>query len=94
MACCIHGSGFRGAYGDFDGGAAVIQVDEEGRAFLLTGETDIGQGARTVLAQITAEELGVGLEDVRVSGVDTDVTPACLGAYASRVTTVGGHAVA
>ena len=94
MACCIHGSGFRGAYEGFDGGAAVVQVDEEGRAFLLTGETDIGQGARTVLAQITAEELGVGLEDVRVSGVDTDVTPACLGAYASRVTTVGGHAVA
>ena len=93
MACCIHGSGFRGAYKDFDGSSAVLHVNEEGRAFLLTGETDIGQGSRTVLAQIAAEELGIPMADVEVSAVDTDVTPGCLGAFASRVTTLGGHAV-
>ncbi|MFQ5915145.1 MAG: xanthine dehydrogenase family protein molybdopterin-binding subunit [Nitrospinota bacterium] len=94
LACCIHGSGFRGAYKEFDGSSAVVRVSEEGRVFLLTGETDIGQGSRTVLAQIAAEELGVRMEDIKVSAVDTDVTPGCLGAYASRVTTLGGHAVA
>ncbi|MFQ5694060.1 MAG: xanthine dehydrogenase family protein molybdopterin-binding subunit, partial [Nitrospinota bacterium] len=51
MACCIHGSGYRGAYKEFDGSSAVVRIDEAGRVHLLTGETDTGQGSRTVLAQ-------------------------------------------
>ena len=93
MACCIHGSGFRGAYKDFDGSSAILEVNEKGRVYLLTGEPDIGQGSRTVLAQIAAEKLGIPISDIEVSAIDTDTNPRCLGAYASRVTTLGGHAV-
>ncbi|MFQ5911887.1 MAG: xanthine dehydrogenase family protein molybdopterin-binding subunit [Nitrospinota bacterium] len=93
VACCLHTSGFRGSFKDFDGSSATVRVDEDGRAYLLTGEVDLGQGSRTLFSQIVAEELGVGMEDIRVSGVDTDLTPMCLGAFATRTTTVGGHAV-
>jgi len=45
-----------------------------------------------VLAQISAETLGLQPEDVLVMPIDTDVSPFCFGAYASRVTTVAGKA--
>ena len=93
IACCIHVAGFRGFFKEFDGSSARVRVNEDGHVFILTGEVDIGQGSRTIMAQIAAEELSVPIGDVRVSNVDTDVTPACLGAFATRTTTLGGNAV-
>ncbi|MFQ5692139.1 MAG: xanthine dehydrogenase family protein molybdopterin-binding subunit, partial [Nitrospinota bacterium] len=93
MACCIHVSGFRGFFKEFDGSSAQVHVNEDGEVYVLTGEVDIGQGSRTLMAQIAAEELSLPIESVRVSHVDTDVTPACLGAFASRTTTLAGNAV-
>ena len=93
IACCIHVAGFRGFFKEFDGSSARVRVNEDGHVFILTGEVDIGQGSRTIMAQIAAEELSVPIEDVRVSNVDTNVTPACLGAFATRTTTLGGNAV-
>ncbi len=93
LAGCIHVSGFRGFFKDFDGSSAQVQVNENGSVHVLTGEVDIGQGSRTIMAQIAAEELSLPIESVRISNVDTDVTPACLGAFATRTTTLGGNAV-
>jgi CO/xanthine dehydrogenase Mo-binding subunit len=93
LACMIHVSGNRGAAGNFDGSSAIVEVNRDGTAILLSGEGDVGQGASTVLAQIVAEELGADLDHVRVSTADTDFSPYCLGAWADRVTTIGGMAV-
>lgn len=76
-----------------DSSAAFVQIIEDGTVCLLTGASDIGQGSNTVLAQIVAEELGVGLENMTVIAADTDVTPLDLGSYASRVTFIAGNAV-
>ncbi|MBI4330509.1 MAG: molybdopterin-dependent oxidoreductase [Chloroflexi bacterium] len=73
--------------------AATIKVHEDGTVSLLTGATDAGQGSDTVLAMIAAEELGVGLDDINVSLLDTQTTPADPGTYSSRVTTCAGPAV-
>ncbi|WP_309493066.1 xanthine dehydrogenase family protein molybdopterin-binding subunit [Candidatus Hecatella orcuttiae] len=56
-------------------GVAEINVNADGTIHLLIGVTDIGQGINTTCAQIAAEELGVRLEDVTVSNIDTDVNP-------------------
>ena len=93
LASCIHVSGFRGFFKEFDGSSAQVQVNEDGNVYVLTGEVDYGQGSRTIMAQIAAQELSLPIESVRVSNVDTDITPACLGAFASRTTTLGGNAV-
>ena len=58
----------------------------------LTGVTEQGQGADTVMAQIAATAVGVALEDVRVISGDTDATPYGGGTYASRATAIGGEA--
>ncbi len=73
--------------------AATIKVHEDGTVSLLTGATDAGQGSDTVLAMIAAEELGVSLDDINVSLLDTQTTPADPGTYSSRVTTCAGNAV-
>ena len=69
-------------------------LNEDGSVQVQLGETEIGQGADTAFAQMTAETLGIPLRDVHViSTQDTDVTPFGLGAYASRQTYVGGAAI-
>jgi 4-hydroxybenzoyl-CoA reductase alpha subunit len=72
---------------------AVIKVHEDGTASLLTGSTDAGQGSETVLAMITAEILGIRLEDVFVPQTDSTVTPVDPGSFGSRVSSTAGNAV-
>ncbi|WP_122091267.1 xanthine dehydrogenase family protein molybdopterin-binding subunit [Halalkalicoccus subterraneus] len=74
-------------------GAAHIKMNEDGSFILQTGAVDIGPGADTAMAQITAEVLGVEPEDVLVQPSDTDISPFDYGAYASSTTYVTGSAV-
>jgi CO/xanthine dehydrogenase Mo-binding subunit len=92
LACTVHVSGKR-HFGDYDGGSATIKINEDGKALILCGEGEVGQGAATAMCQIAAEELGIPIEDVEISQADTDLTTFCLGAFGSRVTYVGGNAV-
>jgi 4-hydroxybenzoyl-CoA reductase alpha subunit len=76
-----------------DTAAAVIELHEDGTVNLLTGASDIGQGSDTVLCQILAEELGIRVEDIRITTADTDLVPFDFGTFASRVTLYSGNAV-
>ena len=71
---------------------AVVVINEDGTVQLRIGAADLGTGAKTVCAQVAAEELGVRFEDIRVMAGDTDVVPYDLGAYASRTTFLSGGA--
>jgi CO/xanthine dehydrogenase Mo-binding subunit len=75
-----------------DSAGVSLEMTPDGTAILRTGAADMGQGAHTVLAQIAAEELGIGLEAVRVIKPDTDRTPDAGPASASRTTFVSGNA--
>jgi xanthine dehydrogenase molybdenum-binding subunit len=75
-----------------DGCGAIVKIDDFGKVSLITGATEIGQGAETVLAMIVAETLGVPLDRVDVVNADTAVTPWDVGAHASRTTFVAGNA--
>ena len=95
----VHGVGISGT--SYKGGArqrghqscgAVVRLCEDGTVNYLTGATDCGQGSDTVLVQIIAEELGLGLDDVSIRRVDTAVTPCDPGSYGSRVTILAGKA--
>ncbi|OHB34140.1 MAG: xanthine dehydrogenase [Phenylobacterium sp. RIFCSPHIGHO2_01_FULL_70_10] len=55
---------------------AGVRIDADGTVTLRQGMTDIGTGTYTILAQITAETLGVPLEQVRVELGDSDFPPA------------------
>jgi 4-hydroxybenzoyl-CoA reductase subunit alpha len=93
LGCFISGAGGSIVRGDLPHSACTIRIEEDGeRAFLYTGAPEIGQGSDTVLCQIAAEELGLTYEQVSIISSDSAVTPADLGAYASRVTFMAGNA--
>ncbi len=68
-------------------GSARLLLNQDGTVNLMTGATEIGQGADTAFAQMVSETLGISYENIRViSTQDTDITPWDTGAYASRQT--------
>jgi CO/xanthine dehydrogenase Mo-binding subunit len=82
-----------GMSGGGDPSQAYVKIKPDGSADLIVGSCDIGQGCKTVLAQIAAEELGLEYEQIKVINDNTDTCPICLGTFASRVTYVAGNAV-
>lgn len=90
LACAWHPCGTSRAT---DHMGAHLYVNEEGRLVVAAGVSEMGQGARTVLAQIAAEELGLTMEDVVVNEPDTRVDAESGTTSGSRGTTIGGNAV-
>ena len=72
---------------------ALVRLLADGSVILSAGTTEVGQGARTVLSQIVAQELSIPIERVTMRGTDTAVTPFDRSTGASRSTTVMGSAV-
>ncbi len=89
MGMAMQGSGISGV----DVGSAVLKLGDEGIYNLLIGAADMGTGCDTILAQIAAEVLDCGMEDIMVFGADTDASPYDSGSYASSTTYVTGKAV-
>lgn len=72
---------------------ASLKLNEDGSLNLLSSTTEVGQGSRTVLAQIAADAVGVPLERVRQPYPDTDLTPWDQTTSSSRSTMMMGEAV-
>jgi carbon-monoxide dehydrogenase large subunit len=64
--------------------AATVSVDGEGHVYCDLSFPSQGQGHATTVAQLVADRLGVTLEAVTLRQVDTDLTPAGSGTFASR----------
>ena len=73
--------------------SAILRVNSDEQYTLFVGVTDIGPGAKTTMAMIAAEELGVPLSQVEVVWGDTDRCPYSVGESGSRTTTMTGYAV-
>jgi CO/xanthine dehydrogenase Mo-binding subunit len=85
-------------FGTTDPGAplastSTVHVLADGSVVLLCGTVELGQGAKTVMSQIVAEELSVPLERVTIRPIDTAFTPFDRSTGSSRSTTVMGKAV-
>jgi len=72
---------------------ATVRMGADGGVTVLVGTTEVGQGARTVMAQIAADVLRAPVDRVLVRGTDTRYTPYDRSTGASRSTTVAGTAV-
>ena len=69
-----------------------VGLKADGSVVLFNGAVDIGQGARTVIAQICAEALGLPLAAITQINDDTDLTPDAGKTSASRQTFISGKA--
>ncbi len=77
--------------GPFESGA--VRITNSGRAVIATGALAMGQGLKTALAQIAADELGLPLDRIDVITGDTGAVSLGLGGYASRQTVTAGSSV-
>ena len=75
------------------GSSAVVIVSQDGSVEVLASTVEIGQGSKTVLAQMVAEELGVPFENIIMATPDTDITPFDASTTSSRSTFHAGNAV-
>lgn len=82
---------YRGGPGNLS--SAEVRLDRNGQISLLVGTMDVGEGAETVLAQLAAETLGVGYDDVNVVSADTSLTPTAPITAGSTATFSTGTAV-
>jgi len=93
--CGLGPSQVAGAVG-FGGGlweSAIVRFHPSGKVNVMVGISPHGQGEETTFAQIVANELGVGVDDVEIMHGDTDQTPMGWGSYGSRSTAVGSGAL-
>lgn len=90
IACNTHPAGLKGGG---DPSQAQIRLKPDGTLDLLVGSVDIGQGSKTILRQIAADEMGVPIEAITLNNFDTDIGPMSTGTFASRVTFMDGNAV-
>jgi len=88
LACCMKDGG-----GTYKVATAAVKMNADGSITLLTGTVEVGQGARTALSQMVAEEMAVPLSHVTVAELDTDVTPYDVNTNASSSTVVMGLSV-
>jgi CO/xanthine dehydrogenase Mo-binding subunit len=88
VACALKDGG-----GTRTSSTAIVRLHRDASATVLASSVEIGQGVRTVLAQIAAAELGLEPSRVAVPAPDTALTPFDQRTNASRATTLLGHAV-
>jgi CO/xanthine dehydrogenase Mo-binding subunit len=72
---------------------STVRLLADGSVLVYAGTSDMGQGARTIFAQIAADEMGVPLEHVTVVMGDTAVVPYDQQTSASRSTVFMGNAI-
>ncbi len=73
--------------------SASLTLHASGRCTVSVGVTDVGGGAKTTMALIAAEELGVPLAQIDLVWGDTDRCPYSVGESGSRTTIMTGQAV-
>jgi len=62
---------------------AYLRIAPDGKVTGFAGKIEMGQGSRTVLAQLIADELDVDYDAVHMVMVDTDVCPWDMGTWGS-----------
>jgi CO/xanthine dehydrogenase Mo-binding subunit len=71
----------------------ILRILHDASAILISGTTDMGQGARTIFTQLVSERLGIPIDRVSLVMGDTAVVPFDYSTSASRSTVFMGSAV-
>jgi len=94
-ACGLAPSNVAGSLGARAGlfEAGEVRVHPTGKVTVFTGSHSHGQGHETTFAQVVADRLGLGVDDVDIVHGDTGRIPFGMGTYGSRSIAVGGTAI-
>jgi CO/xanthine dehydrogenase Mo-binding subunit len=84
--------GHKGVYGNFPT-VAYAKYNPDDTIEITAGIFDVGQGARTVVVQLVADEFKTDIKKVRLSPLNSDEIPLSPGATGSRQTFHIGNAI-
>ena len=90
LALGWHGAGFTGSGEVHIAGVASVELTGEGEVRILTAQTEMGQGTKTIFPQLVAVELGLDPDEVEVAPQDTSIVPDSGPTVASRTAMVVG----
>jgi CO/xanthine dehydrogenase Mo-binding subunit len=90
MAMGWHGAGFTGSGEVHIAGVASVELTDTGAVRILTAQTEMGQGTKTIFPQLVAAELGLDVDAVEVAPQDTSIVPDSGPTVASRTAMVVG----
>lgn len=93
ISTVYYGVGLGAGGKHLDRAGASMAIMKDGSIHCAIGNTEMGQGARTVLAQIAADALGVTYEQIHVIETDTGLVPDSGPTVASRTTFMSGNAL-
>ena len=93
LSTVMYGVGMSASAPFLEKAGAYVKLEVDGTLTVSVGNTEMGQGAETVLSQIAAEAFGVDLEAVSLTEVDTSRVPDSGPTVASRTTTMAGNAI-
>ena len=68
----------------------TVRIGPSGRIQVFTGAAAMGQGTRTMLAQLVGDQLGADMHNITVTCGDTDATTLGLGGFNSRQAVIAG----
>ncbi|HEV8347616.1 MAG TPA: xanthine dehydrogenase family protein molybdopterin-binding subunit [Vicinamibacterales bacterium] len=91
LSLFFHGSGFTGGGEVKLASKASLALTDHGTVRILVASTEIGQGTRTMHAQIVADTLGIPYDAVEVNAADTAVVPDSGPTVASRTCMIVGR---
>ncbi|MEC7490447.1 MAG: xanthine dehydrogenase family protein molybdopterin-binding subunit [Pseudomonadota bacterium] len=77
--------------GPFESGS--VRIERSGKVRVFTGAMAMGQGLKTMLAQVTSAQLGVPVDEIEVVSGDTGTIALGHGGFASRQTVTAGSSV-
>ena len=90
VALAWHGAGFTGSGEEKMGSIASLELTADGRIRILTAQTEMGQGTKTIFPQLVAGELEIDIDAVEVAPTDTSIVPDSGPTVASRTAMVVG----
>jgi CO/xanthine dehydrogenase Mo-binding subunit len=93
IATFLHGAGFTGSGERYLASVVGVEGCADGLVRVLVSSTEFGQGTKTVLCQIAAEELRLPYDDVEIAQADTEEVPNSGPTVASRTVMVVGKLV-
>jgi CO/xanthine dehydrogenase Mo-binding subunit len=90
LAMGWHGAGFTGSGEVHIAGVASVELTSSGIIRVLSAQTEMGQGTKTIFPQLVAEELGLEPDAVENAPQDTSIVPDSGPTVASRTAMVVG----
>ncbi|MEE9190871.1 MAG: xanthine dehydrogenase family protein molybdopterin-binding subunit, partial [Candidatus Neomarinimicrobiota bacterium] len=93
IAACHYGNCLGAAGWHMDGSGALVQIQRDGNINVSYGLVDMGQGAITVITQMTAEALGIHPDRITVLPTDSSKVPDSGPSVASRNVIMTGNAI-